>query len=194
MKKNGSIIDCKIDMEDLERVLDNGVWFAEWNKDFNSYLAMRYVGSGKDRVKQSLHSFIIGASPKAPIRHLNGDTLDNRKSNLEIYNRNVPNDYREEAKGTVTVILRDNNGRENGRTIIDKEDISRVISDEYTWVYYKIGEKPYAVANTPSGRLHLDRFIMNSQENVRIHHINLNTLDNRKVNLENVEISEQTEE
>lgn len=191
-KKDGSIFNCKIDSEDLQRVIDSGVWFAEWNKKFNSYLALRYVQGEKHREKQTLHSFILGADTKAPIRHINGDTLDNRKSNLEIYNRNVPNEYKELSNGTVELILRDKNGRESGRAIIDKEDLYRVINNGFAWTYYRSNEKPYAVANTPIGRVYLDRFIMNTPENTTVHHINLNTLDNRKANLENVEVSEET--
>lgn len=33
-------------------------------------------------------------SSKTPIKHLNGDTLDNRKCNLETVERNTRNDYK----------------------------------------------------------------------------------------------------
>jgi hypothetical protein len=186
-KKNGTLIDCKIDIHDLERVLEGGLWFAEWHKDFNNYLALRYIQKEKRREKQALHSFIIGADDKAPVRHLNGDTLDNRKSNLEIYNRNTPNDYKQGGDDSISIILRDNHGRENGKTIIDRDDLSRVLNNGYTWVHYRKDERRYAVANTPSGRIFLEKFIMNAPENVTVHHKNHNTLDNRKINLENVE-------
>lgn len=183
-KKNGSTIDTKIDAEDLQRMLDGGSWFAEWHKDFNSYLAKHYINGSKNKEKQILQAFILNVDSRTPIKHLNGDTLDNRKSNLEIYNRNSYNDYKELDSETIAVILRDSNGVENGKTIIDKEDLYRVMNNGYPWVYYKVNEKPYAVANTPSGRLYLDRFIMDATEEMTIHHINLNTLDNRKNNLE----------
>jgi hypothetical protein len=187
-KKNGSTVDTKIDAEDLQTVLDNGVWFAEWNKDFNSYL-VQHLKAG---AKQSLHAFILGVDSKTPIRHVNGDTLDNRKANLEIYNRNSYNDYKDLDAETSAVILRDSNGREAGKTIIDKADLYRVINNGYPWVLYKKDEKPYAVANTPSGRLYLEKFIMDS-EDVNVRHANLNTLDNRKSNLEVAKKSEDTD-
>lgn len=184
-KKNGSTIDAKIDAEDLQRMLDSGIWFAEWHKDFNSYLAKHYIDGSKNKEKQNLQAFILSVDSKTPIKHLNGDTLDNRKSNLEIYNRNSYNDYKELDSDTIAVILRDSNGVESGKTIIDNDDLYKVMNNGYPWVYYKVNEKPYAVANTPSGRLYLDRFIMDTPDDITIHHINLNTLDNRKINLEN---------
>lgn len=191
-KKNGSTIDTKIDAEDLQKVIDAGTWFAEWHKDFNSYLAQHYIESGKQ--KQSLHAFILDVDSRTPIRHLNGDTLDNRKSNLAIFNRNSYNDYKELDGETVALILRDNQGIENGKAIIDKEDLYRVMNNGYSWVYYKIHEHPHAVANTPAGRLYLDKFIMNTSDDITVHHINLNTLDNRKNNLEIKKRSEHKEE
>jgi hypothetical protein len=184
-KKNGSTIDTKIDAEDLQRLLDSGTWFAEWNKDFNGYIAKHYIDGSMHKEKQSLQSFILNVDSKTPIKHLNGDTLDNTKSNLEIYNRNTHNDYKELDAESIAVILRDSNGVENGKTIIDKVDLYRIINNGYPWVFYKVNEKPYAVANTPSGRLYLDRFIMDTPDDMIVHHINLNTLDNRKINLEN---------
>lgn len=184
-KKNGSIIDTKIDAEDLQRLLEGGTWFAEWNKDFNGYLAKHYIDGNMHKEKQSLQSFILNVDSKTPIKHLNGNTLDNTKSNLEIYNRNSHNDYKELDPETIAVILRDSNGVESGKTIIDKDDLYRVINNGYPWVLYKVNEIPYAIANTPSGRLYLDRFIMDTPDDIIIHHINLNTLDNRKINLEN---------
>lgn len=192
-KKDGSTIDCKIDIDDLQNVLDNGLWFAEWHKDFNSYLVQHYVKGPKGREKQTLHSFILGSHSKVPIRHINGDTLDNRKSNIEIYDKNTPNDYKELDNKTVALILRDNYGRENGKTIVDKEDLNKVMSFGYAWVPYKIGTKPYAVANTPFGRIFLNRFIMDTPEDMITNHINLNTLDNRKANLENISLETEEE-
>lgn len=129
----------------------------------------------------------MGTHPKVPIRHCNGDTLDNRKSNLEIYNQNDKiNDYEELDKDTIAIILRDKYGIKKAKSLIDKKDLDRVINKGYTWVYYKSNGKPYAVANSPEGRIYLNRYIMDNPENAITHHINLNTLDNRKCNLENV--------
>lgn len=175
-------------------VLEKGTWFAQWHKDFNNYLVQNisyYNVDGKKHIeKQTLHSFIMNVSTKAPIKHCNGDTLDNRKCNLELYNKNMINDYEELNSETIAIILRDKYGREITRTLIDKEDFDRVINTGYTWVYYKLKDQPYAVANSPEGRIYLNRFIMNTPENMVTHPINLNTLDNRKCNLNNVTLSD----
>ena len=39
LKKDGIELISKIDEADLELIKDMGTWFAEWNKDYNNYLA-----------------------------------------------------------------------------------------------------------------------------------------------------------
>lgn len=191
-KKDGTIIDTKIDAADLNMVLDKGTWFAEWNKTFNSYLVQNVNYPSKE--KQTLHSFILGAHAKSPIRHINGDTLDNRRCNIEIYNQNTGiNDYKELDTETVAIILRDKYGIEKARTIIEKEDLDKVLNSGYTWVYYTSRNQNYAISNSPQGRIYLHNFIMDTPENMITEHVNRNTLDNRKSNLNNVELVEEEE-
>lgn len=193
-KKDGSIIDTKINVKDLEKVLEKGVWFAEWNKDFNNYLVQTLSISNIDgkivKGKQTLHSFILGVNTKAPVIHLNGDTLDNRGSNLQVYNQNAQNDYEIIDKDTISIILRDKYGREKARAIIDKADKNKIITEGYTWVYYMSNGKAYAVANTPEGRIFLHELLIETAEDMVLTHINYNTLDNRKANLKNVSLNE----
>ncbi len=145
----------------------------------------------KGKVKQSIQTFILDVHPKTHIRHLNGNTLDNRKSNLEIYSQNTVNDYRLLDSDTVELILRDNNGKEKATTIIDKEDLYRVQNNGFCWVHYISKKLPYAIANTPKGRLYLNKFIMNTPEDMETEAINLNTLDNRKSNLKNISLDDE---
>lgn len=191
-KKDGTIIDTKIDAADLKMVLDKGTWFAEWNKSFNNYLVQNVNYPSKE--KQTLHSFILGAHTKAPIRHINGDTLDNRRCNIEIYDQNSGiNDYEKLDSETIAIILRDKYGREKTRAIIDKADLDKVLNSGHTWVYYEKHGQNYAISNSPEGRLYLHNFIMNTPQNMITEHINLNTLDNRKANLNSVEIVNESE-
>lgn len=101
------------------------------------------------------------------------------------------NDYKKLDSDTVAVILRDKNGIEKARTIIDIEDLDKVINSGYSWVPFRNNEQTYAIANTPEGRIYLNKFIMNTPEDMATHPINLNTLDNRKINFENKNVSEE---
>lgn len=83
------------------------------------------------------------------------------------------------------IILRDKFGNPKETALISMEDVNKVIKDGYNWVYYKNGSNMMVVANTPEGRIHLDELIMNPDETMKVHHINLNPLDNRRNNLEN---------
>ncbi|MDF2879915.1 MAG: hypothetical protein K0R54_472 [Clostridiaceae bacterium] len=182
-KKDGSIVNCKIDPTDLRKVVDKGAWFAEWNKEFNNYLVKTEITTGNIKEKLNLDSFILDAHPKAPIRHFNEDTLDNRRSNIQVYDANSMNDYEELDSETISVILRDKYGREKARTNIDKEDLERVVNDKHSWVYYKKGTEHFAVMNSPEGRVFLQDYIMNTPQDKVTKFNDYNTLNNKKSNL-----------
>jgi hypothetical protein len=187
-KKNGSELIAKIDVEDLEKVKANGTWFAEWNKDFNSYLAQNIdltkTNKKSKPLKQNLQSIILDTNPKTPIKHINGDTLDNRKCNLEIVKRNTKNDYENLDENTISIILKDKNGRVSSNALISREDLNNVITDEFSWVEYKNHGNIHVVANTSNGRIYLDEMLMNPKDTETVHHINLNPLDCRRNNME----------
>ncbi|WP_297430484.1 hypothetical protein [Clostridium sp.] len=189
LKKDGTELICKIDTFDAERVQKAGIWFAEWHKDFNSYLVQTLITNKADgkttSTKQTIQSVILGVNAKAPIKHLNGNTLDNRKENLELYNRNLRNDCTKIDHETMGILLRDKFGNSKETALISIEDVDNVIKDEYNWVVYKKGSEIMVVANTTEGRLRLDELIMEPDETMKVHHINLNPLDNRRKNLEN---------
>ena len=188
LKKDGSELIAKIDAADIEKVKSFGTWFAEWHKDFNSYTVQNISSTKTNKqgkpLKQSLQSVILDASFMAPIRHINGDTLDNRRCNLEIVERNTKNEYKIIDEYTVAIILKDKLGKAISKALISKEDLDSVIADEYSWVEYKSQGNISVVANTPAGRIHLDKILMSPAEGETIHHINLNPLDNRRSNLE----------
>lgn len=188
LKKNGAELTCKIDTSDVEKVKKIGTWFAEWHKDFNNYLVQTLVKNsvnGKTKFeKVSIQSVILDVNPKTPIKHLNGDTLDNRKANLEIYNRTLKNDCEKVDFDTMAVILRDKFGNPKHKALISMSDVDKVIKDGYNWVVYHKGNEMMVVANTKNGRIRLDEFLMEPEEGMKVHHINLNPLDNRRNNLE----------
>ncbi|WP_099716572.1 MULTISPECIES: hypothetical protein [unclassified Clostridium] len=189
LKKDGTELICKIDTYDAEKVKNEGIWFAEWHKDYNNYLVLTSTTSkvnGKTvSIKKTIDSVILDVNPKTPVKHLNGDTLDNRKENLELYNRSLKNDCTKIDHETMGIILRDKYGNHKETALISMEDVNKVIKDNYNWVVYKKGSETMVVANTPEGRIRLDRLIMNPDETMKVHHINLNPLDNRRKNLEN---------
>jgi len=189
-KKDGMTIDTKIDSEDLSKVLEKGTWFAEWSKDFNNYLVKTLSSSSADgkntKEKQTLQSFILDTNTRTPIRHINGDTLDNRKCNIVIYDQNaVTNDYEVVDKDSVYIILRDKYGIPTKKALIDYDDLDRVINSSHSWVSYFHDGAHYAVANTKNGRVYLYNFIMNTPEDMITKLVTNSTLDNRKSNLKN---------
>ena len=165
------------------------VKIARAQPDFNNYLVQTLTTNkvnGKTiSTKQTIQSVILGVNSKAPIKHLNGNTLDNRKENLELYNRNLKNDCTKIDHETMGIILRDKFGNPKETALISTEDVNKVIKDEYNWVFYKKGSELMVVANTTDGRIRLDELIMEPDEEMKVHHINLNPLDNRRKNLEN---------
>ena len=188
LKKNGSELTCKIDTSDLDKVKEHGTWFAEWHKDFNNYLVQTLektnVNGKVKYIKRSIQSVILEVSPNAPIKHLDGNTLDNRKCNLEIYNRALKNDCEKIDFETMAVILRDKFGNAKHKALISMSDVDRVVIDGYNWVVYHKGTEMMVVANTKKGRIRLDEYLMKPEEGQKVHHINLNPLDNRRKNLE----------
>lgn len=192
LNKKGTEFTAKIDVDDIEKIQNMGTWFAEWNKDFNNYLVQNISSNKTNKkskpLKQNLQSVILGTNPKTPIKHINGDTLDNRKSNLEIVERNTKNDYEIIDENTVAIILKDKYGKVSSKALISKEDMDIIITDELSWVEYKANNNIHVVANTPNGRIYLDKMLMTPSDSEVVHHINLNPLDCRRNNMEIIKI------
>lgn len=74
----------KIDIDDYEKVQSfKYLWYVatsyKKNKTKKSYV---YSSSGPNNIRTALHRFIIGAQKGQIVDHINGNTMDNRKSNL----------------------------------------------------------------------------------------------------------------
>ena len=96
----------------------------------------------------------------------------------------MKNDYEVIDNNTIAILLRDKYGNVQNKALISKEDLKKLVTDTYSCVLHKNYDNLCVSANTPNGRIHLDRVLMNPDENQTIHHINLNPLDNRRSNLE----------
>ena len=182
--KKGKDFTAVIDIDDLDRVKAQGIWFVEWSKDFNDYTVQNINEAVRNKkgkpAKQSLHGFILEVSAKAPIKHMNSNLLDNRKENIKIVDTHIANTYEIIDEETAHIILNDKFGREEARAIVSKEDIESLIKEEYNWAVYRTE----VVANTTEGRVYLDELLLEPGENEIVHHINLNPLDNRRGNIE----------
>ena len=191
--KKGKSFTAQFDVEDLDKVQSYSHWYAQWNKDFNDYMVetkSKIDQNGKTRyIKSTLQSVILGTSKNAPIRHLNRDLLDNRKCNLEIYNRQQINDYEQLENGDVAIHLKDRDGNIVNKALISKEDLDQVVTENYTWISKKKPNgQPYVLTHTPEGPLYLDTYLTNCSSGFYVYHINKNPLDNRRHNLEIKEI------
>jgi len=186
LKKDGTPLVAKIDTSDLDKVKECGIWFAEWHKDFNSYLVQN-ISSNKlnpknKPLKQSLQTIIMDTLASTHVKHINGDTLDNRKSNLAIFDRNEKNKIEMLDDDTAAILLKDKHGNIDSKALISIKDLEKI--KQYTWVNHTSNGKSRVVANTPQGRIYLDNFLLNPSEHQKVHHINLNPLDNRRNNIE----------
>lgn len=187
-KKNGTPLKAQIDTEDMEKVKNGGSWFAEWHKDFNSYLVQNISSSKVNKkakhLKQGIQTIIMDVSATTPVKHINGDTLDNRKVNLKVYDRNEKNQIEQVDNSTIAILLRDKYGNVTAKALISTPDKEKVLANGLIWTTYRKGDKTFVVANTSEGRIYLDKFLMEPDDIQRVHHINLNPLDNRRSNLE----------
>jgi|GEM_PF-538480 len=187
--KKGKPVTAIFDVEDLDKVQSIDNWIAQWHKDFNEFLIQSKQTineNGKTHIKKvSLPATILNVSTNAPIRHINGNLMDNRKSNLEIYVRAQKNDYQVLANNTVAVHLKNRYGQVVADALISQEDLERVVNPEFTWIQKKRSNgQPRVVAHTEAGFITLDRYLTECPENFYVYHINKNPLDNRRQNLE----------
>lgn len=73
-------MNAKVDWVDFSRVMQRN-WQAQWNPGTNSYYAM-----SSRKGSRSMHGYIMETS--VMVDHANHDTLDNRRENLRVCDRN----------------------------------------------------------------------------------------------------------
>jgi len=80
-----NILWAIIDTEDLPKLIDLEYrWCARYRKYLDDYYVQCNTYFGGVHKTFTLHQFVLNYFEKSGIDHINGDTLDNRKSNLRI--------------------------------------------------------------------------------------------------------------
>jgi len=168
------------DAEDLDQVQAFSNWRAVWDSRLDRAVIESKDFNGGRAIRMPVAAAILGCSPNAPIRHLNGDVLDNRRANLDIYDVKAgPNDF-ETLEDRAVITLRDRYGVVVGETLIDKEDVEAVIHGDYVWLKKKRASgQPYVVNQ---GGLLLAHFLLGIEGGF-VEYINKNPLDNRRSNI-----------
>ena len=87
INRKDETIEVKIDIEDLEKVINMGSWHAILDNTLqipSYYIAHRFNNKkiGKGVIK--LHRFLTNCPRNLVVDHINHDTLDNRKYNLKV--------------------------------------------------------------------------------------------------------------
>jgi len=133
--------------------------------DFYSIVKCEYCGKESSRLYFKDNIFICNKHYNQ-IRQ-NGEIL--RRTKFDKNEIVIYEDYAE-------IIMYDIKNKESGRSKIDIEDINKI--KDYKWTLLKNG---YAHSCKMNIRLH--RFLINADSNMEVDHINIDRLDNRKINL-----------
>jgi len=96
-RKSGEIVRAKIDLDDYEKFKTFPYSFYVQNYSGSYYIYSNHYVNGK-RKHISLHRLILGDPKGLVVDHINGDTLDNRKSNLRAVTQAANTQNRNRAK------------------------------------------------------------------------------------------------
>ena len=178
--KKGKPVIAIFDAVDIKKINAFKNWRAVWHTDFDCHIIESKDYKDNHAIRMPVASAILECSPNAPIRHINGNILDNRLSNLEIYNvGGQPNEYKIVDAG-ISVILKDRYGREVGEFLIDAGDLDLVINSGYVWLRKRRASGQPYVASIDG--LLLAHLLLDVNEGF-ICYKNKNPLDNRRENI-----------
>jgi len=182
-KKETAVI-ATFDTADLEKVEAFENWRAVWSSEFDCAVIESKDFENGYAKRTPIAAAILSCSVNAPIRHINGDKLDNRRENLEIYDLSLnPNEFKLE-NDVATIILKDRYGRIIDEAIVDLDVVDEIILKRGVWVKKKRANgQPYVV--NPDGIL-LAHAILDVLEGFVIYE-NKNPLDNRRKNIKIIE-------
>ena len=176
-------VEFYFDRDDTEKVIAH-----EWFIDEKGYVTL--VSSKSSTVY--LHESLLNETdPSVIIHHIDGNKLNNRKSNLKKIITN-PNNGLYEVIGSIC-IGRTKNGE---KFMIDSEDLPRVMQH----VWYKDKRSGYIAtsikfSNQKSLVVYLQYFVMKVlAPRVYVYHIDKNPTNNRKSNLKRSEYAYDFEE
>jgi len=177
--KKGKPVVAIFDATDIDKIRAFKNWRAVWNTEFDCPVIESKDFKDGRATRTPVGAAILECSPNAPIRHINVDFLDNRRSNLEIYDvKAQPNEY---AIGNrVGMILKDRYGYAIGVCDFDKVDLDLVINSGHVWFKkQRPTGQPYIV--NQDGLL-LAHLLLGVNEGF-VSYENKNPLDNRRKNI-----------
>ena len=181
--KKGKPVVAIFDAADVEKITAFENWRAVWHTDFDCHIIESKDYKDGRAVRTPVAAAILGCSPNAPIRHTNGDILDNRNSNLEIYNvKAQPNEYKivENGFAGFAVMLKDRYGRIVGEFLIDTCDLDLVVNSGHIWLKKRRASgQPYVAS---ADGLLLAHLLLGVNEGF-VRYKNRNPLDNRRENI-----------
>ena len=177
--KKDKPVTAIFDAADFDKINKFKNWRAVWCAHFDCQVIESKDFNDGRATRTPIAAAILECSPNAPIRHINVDFLDNRRSNLEIYDvKAQPNDY--EIGERVAMILKDRCGYAVGVCSFDNEDLDLVIKSGHIWFKKRrVSGQPYVV--NQDGLL-LAHLLLGVSEGFIIYE-NKNPLDNRRRNI-----------
>jgi len=178
--KKGKPVVALFDPVDFDKVHAFKNWRAVWHTLFDCQVVESKDFKGGHAVRTPVAAAVLACSPNAPIRHMSGDVLDNRRVNLEIYDvKAQPNVY-EPVEDGISITLKDRYGQVVGAALIDEDDLDLVVNQGHVWLRKKRGNgQPYVV---DQNSLLLAHFLLGIREGFVVYK-NKNPLDNRRKNI-----------